>query len=455
MATKKIKVAPRRICIAGLWHQATILSACFADMGHHVMTVGDDAIVVERLNSGHSPVHEPKVDAMLRRNVRAGRLKFTNDYAEALAEAEFAFIAIDTPVNEDDEPELDEVYHAAEQIGTHRSSELVLCVTAQVPVGTCERLVERVRKADPGRRCDVAYIPEFLRLGEAVETFLRADRFIIGADDPKVAERVAGLYKPLGRPMLSMGLRSAEMAKHASNTFLATSISFINEISNICQAAGCDANDVAKAMKLDRRIGPYAALSPGLGFAGGTLGRDVRAVQSLAQNGGFSTPLMDAVMSVNRSRPQIVDECLRRTLGELRGRRIGILGLTYKPGTSTLRRSLAVEILKNLASQGAKLRAYDPLADLTSAERLPPFEIARDPYELARDADALVLITEFAGIRDLDWQAIATSMQRPLLVDTRNFFDPKAMLSLGFEYSGVGRAFQSPRRAAAPVGSAE
>jgi UDPglucose 6-dehydrogenase len=424
-------------------------------MGHHVVTVGDDPAIVARLNKGRSPVHEPKVNSMLRRGIREGRLKFTTDYAEALSGAEFAFIAIDTPVNDQDEPELDTVYRAADQIGSNAAGDLVLCVTAQVPVGTCEQLVDRLHRAAPTRRFDVAYIPEFLRLGEAVDTFFRADRFVIGADEAAVAERVAGLYEPLGRPMLLIGLRSAEMAKHASNTFLATSISFINEMADVCQANGADAIEVAKAMKLDRRIGPYAALSPGLGFAGGTLGRDIRAVQSLARQGGLSSPLMDAVMVVNRSRPRFVDSSLRRALGNVRGRRIGILGLTYKPGTSTLRRSIALEIMRSLAAGGAELRAHDPLADLTSGERMPLFEMMKDAYALARDAEALVLITEFAGLRDLDWKAIAASMRRPLLIDTRNYFDPAAMTSLGFEYFGVGRGRGVPEHEAVPVGSSQ
>ncbi len=434
----KSRVAAHRLCIIGCWHQATVLSACFAEMGHEVATVATDA-AFKLLAAGKSPVHEPRLNSMLRRNIKAGRLRFTTDYAEALAGAEFVFIAIDTPVDDQDQPELQSVLDAARQIGAHQASEFILCVTAQVPVGTCERLAEIVREGDSRRKCDVAYIPEFLRLGEAVETFFRADRFIIGAQERAVAERVAELYKPLGRPMLLVRLRSAEMAKHASNTYLATSISFINEISNLCDAVQADAIEVAAAMKLDRRIGPYAFLSPGLGFAGGTLGRDIRALQELGEQHGCSMLLMDSVMQINHERARLVEARLREIYGALQGLRVGILGLTYKPGTSTLRRSISLDIIASLNTQGAEVRAFDPLADLGSCGSLPKFVVAPDPYALADACDALVLVTEWAGIRDLDLPRIAFSMRKPVFIDSRNLFDPAKMAIAGFDYFGIGR----------------
>ncbi len=439
MRILKSQIKPRRICIAGLWHQATILSGCFADLGHYVTTVGDDGARVQQLNSGKSPVHEPRINLLLRRNIKAARLKFTTEYSEALAEAEFVFIAIDTPVDGQDRPELQTVLDAAREIGTHQSSNLVLCVSAQVPVGTCEQLVEIVRQGNSGFKCDVAYIPEFLRLGEAVETFFRADRFIIGAQERSVAERVAELYRPLGRPVLMVGLRSAEMAKHASNTYLATSISFINEIANLCDAIDADAVEVAAAMKLDRRIGPYAFLSPGLGFAGGTLGRDIRALQELGEKHGCSMSLMNSVMEINRARAHLVEARLREVCGALQGLRIGILGLTYKPGTSTLRRAISLDIIASLGAQGADVRAFDPLADLSNAGPLPKFLVAPDPYSVAEGCDALVLVTEWAGIHNLDFARIASSMRKPVILDTRNLFDPDKMAIAGFNYVGIGR----------------
>jgi UDPglucose 6-dehydrogenase len=430
----------RRICVVGLCHQATILSACFADMGYQVTTVGDDAAAVAVLTSGIPPIHEPKLGGLLRRTQKAGRLRFTCDYGQALSQAEFVFIAIDTPVNDGDEPELQLLFEAAQKIGEFRSGDIVLCVASQVPVGTSESLAALVRQRKPRERCDLAHIPEFLRLGEAVETFFHADRFVIGSQKAEVAERVAELYRPLQRPMLLTGLRSAEMAKHASNTYLATAISFINEISDLCERVGADVLEVAKAMKFDRRIGPHAYLSPGLGFAGGTLGRDIRALQGLGRQHGCRTRLLDAVVAINRDRALLVRQRLLACFDTLKGLRIGVLGLAYKPGTNTLRRSIAEEIISALVEEGVEVRAYDPLADLESASSITNFIASPDPYTLAAGCDALVLATGWNGILDLDWPRLRSTMRRPVFVDTRNLFDREKMLEMGFTYSGIGRS---------------
>ena len=428
-----------RICIVGLWHQATVLSACFAEMGYKVTTVGDDVSAVASLSNGNPTVHEPRLGSLIRRNLKAGRLHFTCDYGQALSQAQFVFIAIDTPINTLDEPELEPVLEAARKVGQFRSREIVLCVASQVPVGTSEKLVALVQEQKPAVRCDLAYICEFLRLGEAVETFFHADRFVIGSEKPKVAERVADLYRPLKRPMLLIGLRSAEMAKHASNTYLATAISFINEISDLCDLVGADAMDVAKAMKLDRRIGPHAYLSPGLGFAGGTLGRDICALQKLGRENGCQMRLMDAVMAVNRERALVVKQRLLRRYKSLRGRCIGVLGLTYKPGTNTLRRSIGEEIISGLVDEGAEVRAYDPLADLGNGNSRSNFTGSPNPYALAAGCDSLVLVTGWDGILELDWRRLRSTMRQPVFIDTRNLFDPEKMSRLGFNYSGIGR----------------
>ncbi len=448
MSTRKSREKARRtprICIVGLWHQGTVLSACFAEMGYKVTTVGDDLSAVASLSNGNPTVHEPRLGSLIRRNLKAGRLHFTCDYGQALSKAQFVFIAIDTPINALDEPELQPVLEAARKVGQFRSRDIVLCVASQVPVGTSEKLRALVQEQKPAVRCDLAYICEFLRLGEAVDTFFHADRFVIGSEEPEVAERVADLYRPLKRPMLLIGLRSAEMAKHASNTYLATAISFINEISDLCDLVGADAMDVAKAMKLDRRIGPHAYLSPGLGFAGGTLGRDICALQDLGRENDCRMRLMDAVMAVNRERALVVKERLLRRYESLRGRCIGVLGLTYKPGTNTLRRSIAEEIISGLVDEGAEVRAYDPLADLGNGNSPSNFIGSPDPYALAKGCDALVLVTGWEGILELDWPRLRSSMRQPVFIDTRNLFDPKKMSEVGFVYSGIGRRTLLPK----------
>jgi len=426
------------ICVTGIWHQGAVVSACLADLANSVRGVCDEKTAAA-LNSGQPPVYEPELSEIIQRNVSAGRLYYTTDFGEGLKDAEFIFICTDTPVHANDDSDLTPIYAIAESIGRNLKSNIVLCVTAQVPVGTSEDLAGVIRELAPAYKCQVAYIPEFLRLGTAVETFRQADRFVIGCNDAVVAERVAVLYRPLGRPIVFTDIRSAEMAKHASNAYLAASISFINEIANLCEVVNANALEVARIMKLDKRIGQFAFLSPGLGFAGGTLGREIRALQRLGRQYRCDTPMMDAVMTVNQARARLVGQRLQRIYDSLEGLQVGILGLTYKPGTSTLRRAIALDIIRDLVSQGASVKAFDPLARLDEVADLPPFQPCPDPYAAAQGSDALVLVTEWAGIRDLDLPRLRAAMRRPVFIDTRNLFDPAQMQKVGFIYLGIGR----------------
>lgn len=427
------------IAIVGLWHQGTVLAACFAEMGHTVRGTDPDGRVVAGLREAQSPVHEPDLDALLTRGLRSGRLMFTTDLARALHGASFIFISLDTPMHDDDEPDLEPVFEAARRVARALSSRALVVVTSQVPVGTCERLRMALAAERPRAPFDLAYVPEFLRLGVAIETFRRADRFVIGADAPPVARRVAALYAPLRRPLVLCPIRTAEMAKAASNAFLALSISAINEFADLCDRVGADVIQVAEIMKLDPRIGSRAYLTPGLGFAGGTLGRDVRGVQGLGREHRTPTRIMDAVMEVNGTRPALVGRRLEELYGSLSGRTVAVFGLTYKPGTSTLRRSTGLDIVADLAQRGAAVRVYDPLARLRELDRLPPFTMASDPYGAADGADALVLVTPWDGLERLSLSRLRRVMRRPVLLDTRNYFDPARLYRLQFEYMGIGR----------------
>ncbi len=426
------------ICVTGIWHQGTVVSACLADLGNTVFGVCDERTAA-LLNAGQPPVHEPALPEIIQRNLEAGRLRYTTDLAEGLAEAEFVFICTDTPVDANDDSDLSSIYGLAENIGHHLHNDIVLCVTAQVPIGTSQHLAQIVRSLAPARACTVAYIPEFLRLGIAVETFRQADRFVIGCDEPNVAARVAALYQPLGRPIVYTDVRSAEMAKHASNAFLSTSISFINEIANLCEALDADATEVARILKLDQRIGRHAFLSPGLGFAGGTLGRELRALQKLGAARQMPTPLMDAVLQINGGRVQLVGHRLSTVLGSLEGCQVGVLGLTYKAGTSTLRRAISLDIVRHLVGKGAIVKAFDPLANLEEVADLPPMQMCSDPYQVAEGSRALVLITEWSDIGLLDLHRLRALMGGDVFLDTRNFFDPGRMTQAGFRYLGIGR----------------
>jgi len=426
------------ICITGIWHQGVVVSACLAELGNNVRGVCDEKTAA-MLNGGEPPVHEPVLPEIIQSNLKAGRLRYTTSYADGLAGAEFAYISTDTPVNMNDESDLSSIYAIAENIGNNIRNDIILCVTAQVPIGTTEDLAKVVRSFAPDHACAVAYIPEFLRLGIAVETFRQADRFVIGCNDPPVAKRVSALYEPLGRPIVITDIRSAEMAKHASNAFLATSISFINEIANLSEVLGADAIEVARILKLDQRIGKHAFLSPGLGFAGGTLGREVRSLQKFGSAHQLATPLIDAVWQINAQRAQLVSRRLSALLGTLEGHQIGILGLTYKAGTSTLRRAISLDIIRDLLKHGSKVNAFDPLANLSEVSNLPPIEICNNPYQVAQGSSALVLITEWADINSLDLLRLRKNMKDDLFLDTRNLLDPDRMAEAGFRYFGIGR----------------
>jgi UDPglucose 6-dehydrogenase len=457
-----------RICVVGQWHQGTVLAGCFADMGHDVVGVDTDPAVIEGLSAGRPPLHEPGLPELIEAGLNAGRLRFTTDFADALAGAELVYLSLDTPVGADDRPEMEPVLAAARAVGQSapEGEDVVLCVTAQVPVGATYALAAAVEAELGAGRCQAAYIPEFLRLGTAIESFRDADRFIIGADDDALAERLASLYRPLGRPVVVMDVASAEMTKHASNAFLATSISFINEMADLCEEVGADVTRVAEAMKLDARIGPRAFLSPGLGFAGGTLGRDLRAIQELGAGTGRATTLTDAVLAVNRNRAGLVTSLMARLhgaagveaavgvaggaagVGALEGVRATLLGLTYKAGTSTLRRSVALEIARELAAMGVEVRAFDPHADLSELDDEPPFQVCHSAADAVDGADAVVVTTAWPEFRDLDLAALRDRVRRPALVDTQNLFDPVAVAASGWSYYGVGRR-------AAPAGQLE
>lgn len=429
-----------RIGIVGSWHQALVYGAGFASLGHRVTGICHDAAAADSLNHARPPLFETGLEALMRRMIRAGRLKYTADYREGLAGARFAFISIDTPVRDDDSSDLGSIEAAARQMGRHLSASAVVCVSAQVPVGTCDTLRGVIAAERGGRQVAIAYVPEFLRLGTALETFRRADRVVVGADSPRVARRVADLYRGLKRPTFLTDIRTAEMAKHAANIFLATSISFMNEIADLSERTGADATTVAAIVKADRRVGPHAFLAPGLGYAGGTLGREIKALQRIGKDVGVNTRLLDAVDRVNAARPAALVDKIRDVLSGLSNRRIAVLGLTYKPGTSTMRRAVSLEIIRELVRGGSSVAAFDPLANLSELDGAPPFTRVPTPYDAAKEADAVVLITPWRGIDDLDLRRIARVMRRRVLFDTRNHFDPRIAQKAGFVYRGIGRS---------------
>lgn len=401
--------------------------------------IGEAQDAIAALNLANPPVYEPELELMIRRNIDAGRLSYTTDYREGLHGADFAFLCLDTPVGSDDKPDLVPVYRAVEAVAANATADLIMCVSAQVPVGTCHAFSELLVARRHPYNIKVVYVPEFLRLGSAIDTFKNADRFVIGSDDPAVAQQVAALYAPLGRPIRITDVRSAEMAKHASNTFLALSISFINEVAGLCEALGADVTEVASILKLDRRIGPHAYLSAGIGYAGGTLGRDIQALKELGMQHGVRTDLLRAVDLVNSRRVPDLAQRIKQFEPELKGARVGILGLTYKAGTSTLRRSAALELIDALSCEGAQIAAYDPLARFEELEAKPHFELHNNLQDVAKGAAVIVLMAPWRGIDEVRWRDVAGAMRRPVLVDAGNFLEPSRLIEDGFTYIGVGR----------------
>ncbi len=428
-----------RVCVIGVWHLGVVYSACLADLGYSVVGVDSDPERVRKLNQGIPPLFEPGLAELLSRNLEANRLRYTPNLTEGVKGTPYILIAYDTPVNERDEVDLSQILDTARGLAKHLENDSIIVVSSQVPVGTCGEVRELIAKARPSLKFDVAYCPENLRLGQAIARFKNPDRLVIGADSPRTLDCVKALFSVVPASKVLMDLRSAEMVKHAVNAFLATSISFGNEIANLCDEVGADALKVMAALQLDERIGGKLPLSPGLGFAGGTLARDLQVLRKLGQESGCATPLIDGVLAVNERQNRVVVRKLERAYGDLKGLTIGVLGLTYKAGTSTLRRSAAIEIIQELASRGAHVHAHDPKADPAEVAQYSGFHFCSDPYQVAEAADALLVITDWPEFKALDFPRIKASMKRPLIIDARNMLDGEALAQQGFQYSGIGR----------------
>ena len=433
----------QNIAIIGAGYVGLVSGACFSDLGNKVTCVDINEERIANLNKGMMPIFEPGLEELVRRNVGAGRLYFTTSYEQALADADYVFIAVGTPSDVDGQADLRYVRMAAESIADTMDHYLIIINKSTVPVGTGDWVADIVRR----RRSDVpdfdvVSCPEFLREGSAISDFMNPDRVIFGSTNRDAAERVARLHLPLRTRMMITDLRTAEMVKYASNAFLATKISFINEIANICEALGADVKEVAYGMGLDHRIG-HAFLDAGLGWGGSCFPKDVKALASMAELESRHPHLLHAVMDINRDQRHSPLRKIENFLGrDLRGTIIGILGLSFKPNTDDIREAPSLEIIRNLQRKGAGVRAYDPVAMENAARQLSDVEMMDTPYDVADGADALVLVTEWNEFKNLDLTRVKESMRQPILVDGRNIYDPVATGDLGFQYSGIGRGYE-------------
>jgi UDPglucose 6-dehydrogenase len=428
------------VCVIGIWHLGAVNAVGFAEKGYRVVGLEFEGAKAARLQQGVPPLFEPGLEEVMARHLSSGRLRFVSDPA-SVRDADYVVVAYDSPVNDQDEVDVTPVVQAARAVAPSLRPRTPVVVTSQVPLGTCEQIEASIRAANPAWESGVVYTPENLKLGDAIARFLEPDVLVLGSNSAPARDAALALYQPFRTEQMVMDLRSAEMVKHALNTFLATSITFINTIASLADRLGADAVAVGRALKHDKRIGRHALMTPGLGFSGGTLARDVTQLTKFAAQLGCRAALLDAIREVNEGTFDEIVAKLQGKLGALSGKKVGILGLTYKPGTSTLRRSPAIKIIEKLGRAGARCVGYDPKADPEEVGQYRGlFVRAGDLGELARDADGLVLVTEWPEFRELDYAAVAKAMRRPVLVDSKNYLDPVRVTAAGFDYQGFGRS---------------
>jgi UDPglucose 6-dehydrogenase len=430
------------IAVIGTGYVGLVTGACFAEFGVDVTCVDVDVDKVEKLKNGIIPIYEPGLDKIVEKNVAAGRLHFTTDIVTAVQGALVVFLAVGTPPQADGTPDMSYYRQAALDVARAMNGYKVLVTKSTVPVGTGKWLKEFVggnmtEKSEFG----VASNPEFLREGAAIEDFMRPDRVVIGSNNPRSIDVMKDLYRPLyliETPVVITSLEAAELIKYAANAFLATKITFINEVANLCDAIGCDVHDVARGMGMDNRIG-RKFLHPGPGYGGSCFPKDTRALTTVADQFGVETRIVDAVIEANERQRDAMIPKIKKLLGEISGKHIGVLGLSFKPQTDDMRESPATDIIKALVEMGATVKAFDPVAMDEARHYLPDIEYAEDEYSAIEGADALVIITEWNQFRALDMEKVKALLKSPKIADLRNIYEPSDMREMGFEYIGVGR----------------
>ncbi|MEX0817732.1 MAG: UDP-glucose/GDP-mannose dehydrogenase family protein [Gaiellales bacterium] len=412
-----------------------VTAACFAELGHQVVVRDIDSERIAELEKGRMPIFEPGLEELVARN--RDRLRFTLDLGEIYEWASIAFVCVGTPSTYSGDADLAAVWHVVDEL-PELEERVLLVMKSTVPVGTGEKVRQRL---DDKGLAHISYVanPEFLAEGTAVENFMRPDRVVVGAFAAADGAQVAALYEPTGTPVVTTDVASAEMIKLASNAFLATRISFINEIANVCEVTGADVADVARGMGLDHRLGPHF-LQAGIGYGGSCFPKDVAALKQLAGNSGYHFQLLSAVIEVNELQKRRVVGKLEKHLGPLRGKTIALLGLAFKPNTNDLREASSLVLASRLLAEGARVRAWDPVAIEDARKLLEGVEFATTLHEAVAGADAAVVVTEWNEVRDLTTAELRDAMRRPLIVDGRNFLDPDVARAAGFTYEGIGRA---------------
>ena len=430
------------IAVIGSGYVGLVTGACFAEFGVDVTCVDVDAAKIARLSDGIIPIYEPGLEQLVAKNIQAGRLRFTTDIKAAVEQALVIFLAVGTPPKEDGSADLAHIETAARSIAEHMNGYKVIVTKSTVPVGTGEHLRKLIREHQKKQNnFGIVSNPEFLREGAAIDDFMRPDRVVIGSRDEEAIAIMRDLYRPLyliETPFVTTSLEAAEVIKYAANAFLATKISFINEIANLCDRIGCDVHDVARGIGMDRRIGTKF-LHPGPGFGGSCFPKDTRALSAVARQFKSDSLIVDAVIEVNRRQREMMLPKIEKLVGGLKGKTIAVLGLSFKPETDDMREAPSIDIIRSLVERGAMVSAYDPVAMHEAAKVLPKITYAEDEYAAVTGADALVFMTEWNQFRALNMERVRSLMRSPRIADLRNIYEPNSLRELGFDYVGVGR----------------
>jgi UDPglucose 6-dehydrogenase len=430
------------ICVIGTGYVGLVTGTCLAEFGMNLICVDNDRQKIDLLQQGKVFIHEPGLEDLVIKNMKEGRLRFSPSVEEGVTSSLVIFIAVGTPSNDDGSADLRAVEEVAKEISRYMEGYKVVVVKSTVPVGTCRRLKQLIQdhqvRPNP---FDIVSNPEFQREGSAIEDFMRPDRVTIGAESEQAIAIMKDIYSALyliETPFVITSLETAEMIKYAANAFLATKVTFINEVANLCERVGADVLHVARAMGLDGRIGKKF-LHPGPGYGGSCFPKDTRALSRMGHERGYVFKILDSVIEVNEEQKERMVNKIREKVGDLRGKTIGVLGLSFKPNTDDIRDSSSIVIIERLLSMGAKVKAFDPAAMEETKAVLPELEYGEDAYDVAQGADALVLVTEWNQFRRLDLPRIRGLLKRPIFIDLRNVYDPDQMRRLGFDYCGVGR----------------
>ena len=425
------------LAIVGSGYVGLVTGTCFAEVGHQVICVDNDLKKVETLRAGQIPIYEPGLEDLVKKNVAAGRLSFTASIADAVAVSKVIFIAVPTPPQPDGSVDLSFVEGVAREIAVHIKEYRIVVDKSTVPVKTGEKVAQTISRYNPGADIDVVSNPEFLREGSAVEDLMKPDRIVVGVSSDRAIAPMREIYEPFNAPIMFTDLNSAELIKHAANSFLALKISYINAVAAICEASGANVERVADGMGADKRIG-RSFLNAGIGYGGSCFPKDISAFIRISRELGYQFHLLEEVEKINANQKERFLKKIRDSLWVLRAKKIGCLGLAFKGNTDDVRSSVAIEVVKQLISEGAEVRAYDPKAMEKAVPLVPGAKMCAKAEDVAVGADALLILTEWSEFKTLPYADIKKSMLSPLLFDGRNLLDPKEMRALGFTYTGIG-----------------